>query len=51
VHILLIYDDGEAEVLILAKEQNADLVILDEIMGRRYAKELEFNLTNTEGFY
>ena len=30
-------DDGEAEVLILAKEQDADLVILDEIMGRRYA--------------
>ena len=42
-------DDGEAEVLILAKEQNADLVILDEIMGRRYAKELEFNLTGTIG--
>ncbi len=25
-------DDGEAEVLILANEQNADLVILDEII-------------------
>lgn len=42
-------DDGEAEVLILAKEQNADLVILDEIMGRRYAKQLELNLTGTLG--
>ena len=42
-------DDGEAEVLILAKEQNAELVILDEIMGRRYAKRLEFNLTGTIG--
>jgi len=42
-------DDGEAEVLILAKELNADLVILDEILGRRYAKVLEFNLTGTLG--
>lgn len=42
-------DKGEAEVLILAKEQNADLVILDEIMGRRYAKQLELNLTGTLG--
>jgi len=42
-------DKGEAEVLILAKEQKADLVILDEIMGRRYAKQLELNLTGTLG--
>jgi len=42
-------DDGEAEVLILAKEQDADLVILDEIMGRRYAQQLEFNITGTIG--
>ena len=42
-------DDGEAEVLILAKELNADLVILDEILGRRYAKVLKFNLTGTLG--
>lgn len=42
-------DEGEAEVLILAKEQNVDLVIMDEIMGRRYAKQLGFNLTGTIG--
>ena len=42
-------DDGEAEVLILAKELNADLVILDEILGRRYAKVLEYKLTGTLG--
>ncbi|MCD4772326.1 MAG: DUF3368 domain-containing protein [Bacteroidales bacterium] len=42
-------DDGEAEVLILANEQNADLVILDETMGRRYAKRLDINLTGTVG--
>ena len=42
-------DKGEAEVLILAKEINADLVILDEIMGRRYARHLEIPLTGTIG--
>ena len=42
-------DDGEAEVLILAKELNADLVIMDELMERRYSKQLGFNLTGTIG--
>ncbi len=42
-------DEGEAEVLILAKELNADLVIMDEIIGRRYSKQLGFNLTGTIG--
>ena len=42
-------DDGEAEVLILAKEFNASIVILDEVMGRRYAKQLNLNLTGTIG--
>jgi predicted nucleic acid-binding protein len=42
-------DDGEAEVLILAEETNADLVLLDEIMGRRFAKQLNINVTGTVG--
>lgn len=42
-------DDGEAEVLILAKEQKADLVLMDEIMGRKFARQLDFNLTGTIG--
>ena len=42
-------DEGEAEVLILAKEQQADLVILDEIIGRRYAHQMNLNLTGTLG--
>jgi predicted nucleic acid-binding protein len=46
---LIDLDDGEAEVLVLAKEINADLVILDEIMGRRYAKQFKINLTGTIG--
>ena len=42
-------DHGEAEVLILAQEQNADLIIMDEIIGRRFAKQLNFNITGTIG--
>jgi predicted nucleic acid-binding protein len=42
-------DEGEAEVLILAHELNADLVIIDELAGRRYAKNLDLKLTGTIG--
>ncbi len=42
-------DRGEAEVLILAREISADLVILDETLGRRYAQMLELTLTGTVG--
>ncbi len=42
-------DKGEAEVLILANEMGADLVIIDEILGRRYAKKMELQLTGTLG--
>jgi predicted nucleic acid-binding protein len=33
-------DDGEAETLILAQEQNAGLVIIDEKCGRRYGRTI-----------
>lgn len=39
-------DLGEAEVLALANEQLARLVIIDEYKGRRYAKRLGLPLTN-----
>jgi predicted nucleic acid-binding protein len=42
-------DAGEAETLILAHEQHADLVILDETIGRMYAKWMGLNLTGTIG--
>lgn len=42
-------DRGEAEVIILAKEIKADLVILDETLGRRYAKQFDLTLTGTVG--
>ncbi|GHU61310.1 hypothetical protein FACS189445_3190 [Spirochaetia bacterium] len=46
---MLDLDDGEAETLILAKEQAADLVIIDEKLGRQYAKHLDLELTGTIG--
>ena len=42
-------DRGEAEVLALAQELNADLVIVDERLGRRHAKRLGLPLTDTLG--
>lgn len=42
-------DQGEAEVLALAGEQSARLVIIDEKKGRRYAKRLGLPLTRTVG--
>jgi predicted nucleic acid-binding protein len=46
---LIDLDDGEAEAIILAREQNANLIIMDEIMGRRYANRFEITLTGTVG--
>lgn len=42
-------DDGEAEVLVLAEELEADLVIIDEYLGRKYAEILGLKLTGTLG--
>jgi uncharacterized protein len=42
-------DRGEAEVLALAVEHNARLVIMDERQGRRYAHRLGLPLTGTLG--
>ena len=42
-------DRGEAEVLALAQELNAGLVILDERLARRHAKHLGLPLTGTLG--
>jgi uncharacterized protein len=38
-------DKGEAETIILAKEINADLVIIDELIGRNYAELLNLKIT------
>ena len=42
-------DQGEAEVLALAEECNARLVIIDELKGRRYAQRLGLPLTGNAG--
>ena len=42
-------DRGEAEVIALAQEIDADLVIIDERLARRHAKRLGLRLTGTVG--
>lgn len=42
-------DQGEAEVLALAVEREARLVVMDERKGRRYARHLRLPLTGTLG--
>ncbi len=41
--------DGEVEVMILAKEQNADVVIIDDQNAKKYAKYLELPVTGILG--
>jgi predicted nucleic acid-binding protein len=42
-------DRGEAEVIALAQELNADLAIIDERLARRHARRLGLTLTGTLG--
>lgn len=42
-------DQGEAEVIVLAREISADLVIIDETLGRQYAQHFGLPLTGTLG--
>jgi hypothetical protein len=42
-------DKGEAEAIVLANEINADLIILDETLGRFHAKHIGLNVTGTIG--
>ncbi|UCC54184.1 MAG: DUF3368 domain-containing protein [Anaerolineaceae bacterium] len=42
-------DKGEAEVLALAVEHEARLVVIDEARGRQYARRLSMPLTGTLG--
>ncbi len=46
---LMDLDKGEAETIILAKEIKADLVIIDERVGRYYAKNANLKITGTLG--
>ena len=42
-------DDGEAETIILAQEQAADIILIDEKLGRRYACHLNIPVSGTIG--
>lgn len=42
-------DKGEAETIILATEMNADLVIMDEFLGRLHAQNSGLKITGTLG--
>lgn len=42
-------DKGEAEVIVLANEIKADLVIIDERLGREFAEYFNLKLTGTMG--
>ncbi len=42
-------DQGEAEVLALAEEQTARLLVIDEKKARRYAERMKLSLTGTLG--
>lgn len=49
VKYFLDLDEGEAEAIVLATELNADLIILDEKLGRFHAKHANLRLTGTVG--
>ena len=47
--IMIELDEGEAEVITIAKERNISLVCIDEFAGRQYAKLLGLDVIGTLG--
>lgn len=48
-YLMQTLDEGEAEVIVLADELKADLVIIDERLARQYVDKAELNLIGTLG--
>lgn len=49
VKYFLDLDEGEAEAIVLASEIGADLIMLDEKLGRFHAKQADLKVTGTIG--
>ncbi|HEX5154521.1 MAG TPA: DUF3368 domain-containing protein [Parafilimonas sp.] len=49
--LLLKVDNGEASAIVLASELQPSLLIIDDLKGRRLAKELHLNFTGTLGVF
>ncbi len=47
--LLATLDRGEAEVIVLAKELDADRVVMDDLDARRFARRAGFDLVGTLG--
>lgn len=48
-HLMQTLDEGEAEVIVLADELKADLVIIDERLARKYVEKAGLKLIGTLG--
>lgn len=48
-YLMQTLDEGEAEVIVLADELKADLVIIDERLARQYVDKAKLNLIGTLG--
>jgi uncharacterized protein len=48
-HLLTILNEGESEAIVLMKELQGDLLIIDEKKGRQVAKKMNLNVTGLIG--